>query len=213
MRIGEETHYKKRNSRQANQNKGAAPIEKNVIVVDEQGNEYEATYPKRAKGLAKNGRARFVDENKICLACPPDKLIMEDKIMTDNNQSIIDEAKAAAESAAEYTKAFEAEFAKQTKIEPEKSTAAVAGKYTLDYALEQLERVREESSAFAIETMQKIGEIKSGGPEDIGAQAAGNALRTLIEGQEQVYRRMLDFYTKIIYDLSPTLSIRACDER
>ena len=44
---------------------------KNVIVVDEQGNEYEATYPKRAKGLVKNGRARFVAENKICLACPP----------------------------------------------------------------------------------------------------------------------------------------------
>ena len=27
------------------------PIEKNIVVVDEQGNEYEATYPKRAKGL------------------------------------------------------------------------------------------------------------------------------------------------------------------
>ena len=54
------------------------PIEKNIIVVDEQGNEYEATYPKRAKGLVKNGRARFVDENKICLACPPDKILEED---------------------------------------------------------------------------------------------------------------------------------------
>ena len=63
--------------------KGAKPIEKNVIVVDEQGNEYEATYPKRAKGLVKNGRARFVGENKICLACPPDKS-EENKIM-DNN--------------------------------------------------------------------------------------------------------------------------------
>ena len=62
---------------------GAKPIEKNVIVVDEQGNEYEATYPKRAKGLVKNGRARFVGENKICLACPPDKS-EENKIM-DNN--------------------------------------------------------------------------------------------------------------------------------
>ena len=41
---------------------------------DEQGNEYEATYPKRAKGLVKNGRARFVGENKICLACPPDNI-------------------------------------------------------------------------------------------------------------------------------------------
>ncbi|MBO5931434.1 MAG: hypothetical protein J6Q70_04265 [Clostridia bacterium] len=58
--------------------KGVTPIEKNIIVVDEQGNEYEATYPKRAKGLVKNGRARFVDENKICLACPPDKILEED---------------------------------------------------------------------------------------------------------------------------------------
>ena len=54
-----------------------------MIVVDSQGNEYEATYPKRAKGLVKSGRARFVGENKICLACPPsDKL--EDNIMSEN---------------------------------------------------------------------------------------------------------------------------------
>jgi len=51
-----------------------APIEKNIRVVDEQGNEYEATYPKRAKGLVKNGRARFVDDNTICLACPPENM-------------------------------------------------------------------------------------------------------------------------------------------
>ena len=63
-----------------NNARGATPIEKNVIVVDEQGNEYEATYPKRAKGLVKNGRARFVGENKICLACPPDKILEEEKM-------------------------------------------------------------------------------------------------------------------------------------
>ncbi len=51
-----------------------------MIVIDEQGNEYEATYPKRAKGLVKNGRARFVGENKICLACPPDKILEEEKM-------------------------------------------------------------------------------------------------------------------------------------
>ena len=83
MRIGDGTHSKKRHSRKANQSKGATPIEKNVIVVDEQGNEYEATYMKRAKGLVKNGRARFVGENKICLACPPDK-ILEENEMTNN---------------------------------------------------------------------------------------------------------------------------------
>ena len=56
---------------------------KNIVVIDEQGNEYGATYSKRAKGLVKNGRARFIDENTICLACPP-KEFLEDNKMTDN---------------------------------------------------------------------------------------------------------------------------------
>lgn len=47
-------------------------MEKNIAVVDEAGNVYEPTWPKRAKGLVKQGRARFVTENEICLACPPD---------------------------------------------------------------------------------------------------------------------------------------------
>ena len=65
--------------------KGMPPIEKNIQVVDEQGNIYEATYPKRAKGLVKNGRARFINENTICLACPPE--IMEDKKMSNDKNS------------------------------------------------------------------------------------------------------------------------------
>ncbi len=67
--------------------KGATPIEKNVVVIDEQGNEYEATYPKRARGLVKNGRARFVDENTICLACPPDSNLEANK-MKDNTLTV-----------------------------------------------------------------------------------------------------------------------------
>ncbi len=62
------------------------PIEKNIIVVDENGNEYEATYPKRAKGLVKHGRARFINENTICLACPPEKET-EDNKMSDNRSA------------------------------------------------------------------------------------------------------------------------------
>lgn len=67
--------------------KGEIPIEKNIIVVDEQGNEFEATYPKRAKGLVKNGRARFIDENKICLMRPPE-IIMEENEMEECTYSI-----------------------------------------------------------------------------------------------------------------------------
>lgn len=67
------------------QQEGMIPIEKNIIVVDEQGNEYEATYPKRAKGLVKNGRARFIDTNKICLVCPPNN--MEDNKMSNTTKT------------------------------------------------------------------------------------------------------------------------------
>lgn len=45
---------------------------KTIAVVDEQGRTYEATYPKRARGLVKKGRARFVSEDMICLVRPPD---------------------------------------------------------------------------------------------------------------------------------------------
>lgn len=55
---------------------------KNVSVIDTQGNIYEATYPKRAKGLVKKGRARFVDDTTICLAHPP--YHTEDEIMEEN---------------------------------------------------------------------------------------------------------------------------------
>jgi len=44
---------------------------KTISVVDIYGNQYEPTYPKRAKGLVKKGRAHFVDERTICLARPP----------------------------------------------------------------------------------------------------------------------------------------------
>ncbi|MGN0794512.1 MAG: hypothetical protein ACI4MG_08600 [Aristaeellaceae bacterium] len=46
------------------------PITKNIIVVDENGNELHRTYAKRAKGLVKKGRAHFVQEDTICLTDP-----------------------------------------------------------------------------------------------------------------------------------------------
>ena len=92
------------------------PIEKNIIVVDEQGNYYEATYPKRAKGLVKNGRARFIDENTICLACPPNNT--EDKIMSENTVNV------------------------NVEGSDEKDTST--SKYNIPYVLEQIEKLHSE---------------------------------------------------------------------
>ena len=57
------------------------PMTKNIEVVDVSGRMYEPTYPKRARQLVKNGRARFISESRICLACPPE--ITEENTMTD----------------------------------------------------------------------------------------------------------------------------------
>lgn len=64
-------------------------MEKNIAVVDEAGNHHHPTWPKRAKGLVKHGRARFVDENTICLTCPPDMKTEDDQMS--NTTSIFGE--------------------------------------------------------------------------------------------------------------------------
>lgn len=62
---------------------------KNIIVVDSQGKKCGATYLKRAKGLVKQGRARFLAQNMLCLACPPDQ-DLEDNMMSEQTNEIIE---------------------------------------------------------------------------------------------------------------------------
>lgn len=137
---------------------------KNVIVVDEQGNQYEATYPRRAEGLVKNGRARFVDDThtKICLACPPNENL-EDKKMSEN---II-------------TNAVETE---NTEI-------------TAKYFLDQIEKIRQDSK-HVYDAIEKLGAVKSGCSNDIGAQGTAQALETIVQARETTNQKMIDFYTK-----------------
>lgn len=75
-------------------------MEKNVRVIDEIGTGLGFTYPKRAKGLIKSGRARYVDENTICvLARPSDTDILEDAIMDQNINHTYNTNEAAATAA------------------------------------------------------------------------------------------------------------------
>ena len=137
---------------------------KNVIVVDEQGNQYEATYPKRAQGLVKNGRARFVDDThtKICLACPPNENL-EDKKMSEN---II-------------TTAVETE---NTEI-------------TAKYFLDQIEKIRQDSK-HVYDAIEKLGEVRSDGPGDIGAEEKAKGLAAVVKARETTNQQLITFYTK-----------------
>lgn len=141
------------------------PIEKNIIVVDEQGNYYEATYPKRAKGLVKNGRARFIDENTICLACPP--CDMEDNNMSNNTENMAMETKPTE-------------------------------KLTMDYVLEQIEKVSTEKEYLhnAISELSKISSAGSSGVIDVP-----QALAVIVQSREQTNQKLLSLYEKMYDDL------------
>lgn len=60
---------------------------KNITVVDEDNNILESTYPKRAKGLVKKGRAEWVSDNLIRLCARCEK---EDNTMANNIYEIFD---------------------------------------------------------------------------------------------------------------------------
>ena len=157
------------------------PIEKNVIVVDENGNEYEATYPKRAKGLVKNGRARFIDENTICLACPPNNT--EDKIMSENKK---------ADSTINKTSNEIADVKAELPSE----------KLTIDYILGKLEEISV-GQAFATDAILELGKMKSGGPGDVGTQEQAKAVGEIIKAREATNQKLIALYEKMYDDLKP----------
>ena len=156
---------------------------KKIAVLDENGKEYEATYLKRARGFVKHGRARFINENTICLACPPDNLkLTEDNSMTHNENVNVD---------------FETGEVTEAPV--------VDSKYTLEYFLEQIEKLSVDYNAQATDDIVRtISGIPStgtpcGGSGDEIAKAAADAVRE----RETTVRKMLDFYIRMVDELKP----------
>ena len=162
-----------------------APIEKNVRVVDEQGNEYEATYEKRAKGLVKNGRARFISDDTICLACPPNR-DLEDNSMSENKK-----VDTVNNTNAPQNCGTPKEAAEQPSSE----------KLTMDYLLGKLEEISQ-GQAFIAEAIAELGKMKSGGPGDVGTQEQARAVGEIIKAREMTNQRLIALYEKMYDDLT-----------
>ena len=158
-------------------------MQKTVKVVDEVGNRYEATYVKRAKGLVKNGRARFIDEDTICLVRPPNNT--EDIKMTDINKN-----EALVETALE-----KAEL-------PEAIIETTPSKYTLEYALEQIEMIARDNE-YILQAFDVLTTVESVGPGDIGAEEKSKAIGNTIKARETTNQQLIKFYEKIVDDLKP----------
>lgn len=176
-------------------NKGMIPIEKNIVVVDEQGNEYEATYPKRAKGLVKNGRARFIDENTICLACPPnieleDKIMSENKKVDSNNNSTPNNSGTSKEIAEAMANLLDSTTGKRS-----------SEKLTMDYLLGKLEEISL-GQAFLTDAISELGKMKSGGPGDVGTQEQAKAVGEIIKAREATNQKLIALYEKMYDDLT-----------
>lgn len=168
------------------------PIEKNVIVVDESGNEYGATWPKRARGLVKSGRARFIDKNRICLACPPNiNEITEDIKMSENTNTTNIEATEAVETI---------EIAEATEtVETGENTAT---KYTIDYVLEQIEKLHADKEFYSAIT-NEFKSVMTVNSDSFAAAESAQAIGKAIMCRETTNQQLIAFYEKMYDDLKP----------
>ena len=162
------------------------PIEKNIFVVDEQGNTYEATYPKRAKGLVKSGRARFIDENTICLACPP-KMKLEDKTMSEN--MINEVVEQSIPEAAEHKT-------------PEAADQKTVSRFTVEHALERLDAVSRDT-AYLTEALAKLTSLESKGPGDISTGEQARAIAEVVKARERTNQLLIEMYRQMYKYLRP----------
>lgn len=151
---------------------------KNVIVVDELGNEYAPTYAKRARGLVKQGRARWLDENTICLACPPNDIDLEDNVM--NNQDKI----------ADVMENIEVVTA---EVQPEVRITAAEVLARMDKIIAQGEEL---ANAMHIIQHLPVNDSPEGGRD---GEARANAIRDICIRREVTNQKMLDMLEEMLH--------------
>lgn len=172
---------------------------KNVNVVDDLGNRYVPTYAKRAKGLVKNGRARWVDENTICLACPPDDIDLEDTKMDKNKINPIENI--VAESVPLMEK--KANPIDGMVVEPRKSEQAPArnGLTPMDI-LERMDKIIEQGDelrniVFDIKDIP-VNDSPNGG---FDGQARAEAIESIVVNRELNNQKMLKMLDRMYEDM------------
>ena len=171
---------------------GVRPITKNIIVVDEFGKEYTSTYAKRAKGLVKNGRARWLDGNTICLVCPPDTLDLEDNDMENR-----------AENMNTINEVCEKEETKN--VQSALTTADILSRIDMIIA-----QGTELQSAVAQIQSLPVNDSPYGGND--GAQRA-KAISNIYSSREATNQKMIDLLNRMYNDVAPRSAIDITREK
>lgn len=168
--------------------KGMIPIRRNIAVVDEQGNTYEPTYPKRAKGLVRNGRARFLSGDTICLACPPERLEEHMSNTIEEPSVIINETNEA-----------------ETKTEE---------KLSMNYVLEQIEKLSSQTEYLG-QVIGAIGQLErvDNSGDAAGLEAKAVALGDIVRCRETTNQQLIKLYEKMYHDLREEAYIKEKDSK
>ena len=86
---------------------------------------------------------------------------------------------------------------------PEKSAAEAPDKLTMNYVLEQIERISKDTE-YLYNTIQKLGEISHEGiPGDIAGRAKAETLGNVVKYREETNQQLLKMYEKMYDDLKP----------
>ena len=167
--------------------------ERCIAVVDEAGNRYEATWKRRAQGLVKNGRARYIDESTICLTCPPKNIIKnseEHKMTTQNTTSNIEEITPIGTTENEALSETEREEIISEIIQNE--TISAPAKYSIEYALEQIQKIQEDGR----DLTAIINKIAFSSDDKV------DSIRHMLTVRETTNQKLINFYQKMIDDLN-----------
>lgn len=171
---------------------------KNIIVVDEHGKKCGTTYSRRAKGLVKQGRARFLARNILCLthclACPPDQ-DLEDKNMLEQTM----------ENRIMETWTMGNGTAGETSVKNESNTCSEGGqsKYTMEYCLEQIERIGHQTE-YLNQAMSELRQMEEGSDS---SSVKAMALGDIVKCRETTNQQMLRFYEKMYDDLKAPAAV------
>ena len=173
----------------ANPERGVIPITKNIRVIDAQGNEHEATYLKRAKGLVKKGRARFISENTLYLACPP--LKMEDN-MENINKNMAEWAEQEDPRSNGPRPQAEPPHTPEPPEPPEMS---------LSWLMSRMDAIIQ-NTQYITDAMEAVRDIEVEGGHDIAAKSKADTIRQIIQSREDTNRQTLQLLEKMYKDLT-----------
>ncbi len=185
-----------------------------IAVLNAANEKIGSTYVKRAKGLVKKGRARFIDENTIVLAdsgippCPPDKtnkIIAGDRVDLDYAKSNLP---AGVSPPRQEDKMNELAIIKNNAENEEIVNCQTTGKLTDAEIFEELKLMREQlidshtTLEFFLSTIKDITEYTTSNPDYANINDIHNSSVSIINNinnaREETIRRLIDVYSILI---------------